>query len=173
MKRLTTIVLIGMPASGKSTIGRLLAERLKYKFIDTDEYIEEREQKSLQEILDTEGIEIFCQIEEKRLLELLPCSQHVIAPGGSIIYSKKVMHIFQKISLIVFLNLSLDILQSRLRNKQARGIVGLKTHTLQSIFEERLPLYIKYAHITVQCDGKAPNNITEEIIKHIDAARQK
>lgn len=89
MKKYKNITLIGMAGAGKSTIGKLLAKKLNFKFIDSDKYIEEKEQMSLQKILDKYGDEKFIKIEEKRVLELLPLKNCVISPGGSIIFSKK------------------------------------------------------------------------------------
>jgi shikimate kinase len=156
-----------MPGSGKSTIGQLLAIQLDFEFIDTDRYIEEQEQMSLQEILDIKGIKEFIKIEQGRILELLPLKKHIIAPGGSVIYSNKVMEAIQKSSVIIFLDVPLKILQSRLNNKETRGIVGLKNISIKDLYEERLPLYKKYADIVVFCAGKSPSEITNEIIQKL------
>ncbi len=89
MVKKNNITLIGMPGSGESTIGKLLAEKFNFEFIDCDKHIEQKEKMILQQIIDTKGDDKFLQIEEKRILELLPLKNYVLAPGGSIIYSKK------------------------------------------------------------------------------------
>jgi len=156
-----------MPGSGKSTIGHLLANRLGFEFIDTDTYIEQQEKKTLQMILDSKGIEGFCRIEQKYILELLPLKNYVIAPGGSIIYSKEVMEIVQQSSIIIFLDVSLEILRTRLKNKETRGIVGLKKVSIEELYEERYPLYKKYADIIISCAEKRPLAIINEIIQKL------
>ncbi|MHA1723260.1 MAG: shikimate kinase [Promethearchaeota archaeon] len=162
-----SLTLVGMPGSGKSTIGKLLAESLNYTFIDTDNYIEKREKKKLQQLIDEIGDESFCAIEEKCILELLPLNNHILAPGGSIIYSKKLMESLRNQSIIIFLDLPLNEIENRLKNKESRGIVGLKTKNLKELFKERVPLYKKYADLIISCDNKTELQIAEEIIKKI------
>jgi len=167
MKEFNNIILIGMPGSGKSVIGRLLAKDIKYHFLDTDQYIEQQTQKTLQQILDGEGKDGFCQIEQETIMELLPLEKYVIAPGGSVIYSEALMETLSKNGLILFLLVSLNELESRLKNKETRGIVGLKEKSLGSLYEERQPLYMKYADMIINCTEKTPTEIKEEIKKEI------
>ncbi len=156
-----------MPGSGKSTIGQLLANKLDFEFIEPDKYIEEKEQMNLQEILDRKGINEFIKIEQERILELLPLKNYIIAPGGSVIYSNKVMETVQKSSIIIFLDVPLKILHARLKNKETRGIVGLKNVSIKNLYEERVPLYKKYADIVISCAGKNPLEIVDEIIQKL------
>ncbi|MBD3213230.1 MAG: AAA family ATPase [Candidatus Lokiarchaeota archaeon] len=167
MKRFENITLIGMPGSGKSTIGKLLADELNFNFIDIDDYIEQKEGRNLQDIIDTEGNEKFCEIEEETILELLPLQNCVISPGGSVIYSKTVMKKLNQISTIIFLDLPLKVLRERLNNKESRGIVGLKSFSLPELYQERIALYKKYAEITVECEGLSPFKIINIIIKRL------
>jgi len=167
MRKLNNITLIGMPGSGKSTIGRALAEKLNFKFIDSDDYIEKQEKMTLQQIIDTKGDKTFCEIEEKRILELLPLKNCVLAPGGSVIYSKKVMNILKDSSVIIFLDTPLEIIEKRLVNKATRGIVRLKSKSIKELYRERVPLYKKYADIIVNCSKKSDSEIIEEIIKKL------
>jgi shikimate kinase len=158
----SNVVLIGMPGSGKTTIGKLLSRMLIFNFIDCDEYIEQMEGTRLQRILDEKGAEEFKRIERARLLEL-NLSNYVIAPGGSIIYSFKAVKHLKKSSILVFLNVSLVELQRRIYNISTRGIIGLETKTFAQLYHERLPLYLKYADIIVRCNGKSKMAITKEI----------
>lgn len=167
MKDKDSICLIGMPGSGKSTIGKKLAKQIGYKFIDIDDYIERVEKMTLQQIIEKKGGDYFCSIEEKYILELLPLKHHVIAPGGSIIYSEKAMRLLQKSNVIVFLNVPLPDLKERLTDMESRGIVGLRSKTLHEIYKERISLYRKYANIVINSGSKGPNEIIEEMVKRI------
>ncbi len=141
-----------MPGVGKSAIGRQLALRLNYRFIDVDEIIEDRNKLKLQEILDGFGDSKFIDIEKKAVLELGKIDNCVIAPGGSVIYSPEAMEFLKGISLIVFLDASFKTIQRRLRNLDVRGIVGLKKKGLKALFNDRLVLYNRYAGLTIEID---------------------
>jgi len=167
MKKLNNLTLIGMPGSGKSSIGKLLAKELGLNFIDSDEYIERKEKMSLQKIIDTKGDDVFLQIEEKRILELLPLKNCILAPGGSIIYLKKVMNILKDSSVIIFLDAPINDLKKWLKNKTTRGIVGLSSKSIKKIYNERLPLYKKYADIIINCTYQFEKEIINEIIKKL------
>jgi len=159
------ILLIGMPGSGKTTYGKLLAEKLGFKFIDCDEYVEQKEKMSLQEIIDIKGDEEFLKIEEKRNLELLSLKNYILASGGSVVYIEKLMKAFKKSSFIIFLDTPLEIIEKRLVNKATRGIVRLKSKPIKELYRERVPLYKKYADIIVNCSKKSDSEIIEEIVK--------
>lgn len=160
------IVLIGMPGSGKSTIGRDLAQIIGLGFIDCDEYIERVEGQSLQEIIDTRGDEEFKRIEGARIMEL-NLNGYVIAPGGSVVYNPRAVKHLKKSSVFVFLNTNFDEVKSRLKKSSQRGIVGLKTKTLKQLFDERLPLYLKYADIIIDCSGKSREAVAKEIYQKL------
>ncbi len=138
-----------MPGSGKSTLGKILAKKLNLKFIDTDKYIEKRENLTLQEIIDKKGEKEFLKIEQMRVLELFPLKNTVLAPGGSIVYSKKVMECFKKSGLIIYLEKPYNKIERALKNKKTRGIFGFKTKSIKQIYQQRKPLYEKYADLTV------------------------
>ncbi len=160
------LVLIGMPAVGKSTIGVLLAKATSRDFIDTDVYIQAREGRSLQEIIDREGLEEFCRIEARHLLSLA-CRGKVMATGGSVVYSEAAMKHLGSCGVMVHLTLDLPAIKKRLTNPDSRGLVMGPGKTLDLLYEERLPLYRQYADFTVNCRGKTHEEIVAEIIKAV------
>ena len=147
------IILIGMPTAGKSTAGVLLAKTIGYGFIDSDLLIQNEEKALLCDIIANKGVAEFIRIEGRVNRELW-ANRCVIATGGSVIYSADAMAHLQKIGKIVYLKLSLKEIEKRLKNVVRRGVVMKKSgETLRELFEERVPLYEKYAEITVQCDA--------------------
>ncbi|MGI6371723.1 MAG: shikimate kinase [Caldicoprobacterales bacterium] len=147
------IVLIGMPASGKSTIGVLLAKALGRDFIDTDLLIQAREGALLQDIIMDKGIDEFIRIEEE-VITGLDCTNTVIATGGSVVYSHEAMeHLGQK-GIIVYLEVDYEEINRRLTNITSRGIVFEEGQNLIDLYNERLPLYQKYADLTIDCRDK-------------------
>lgn len=150
MKR--NVTLIGMPASGKSTVGVLLAKRLGYSFVDCDILIQEQEGRLLKEIIAQEGMEGFMAVEN-RVNAGLHVKSSVIAPGGSVIYGKEAMEHLKEISTIVYLKLSYEEVKSRLGNLVDRGVVLKDGMTLLDLYNERVPYYEKYADITIDEAG--------------------
>lgn len=146
------ITLIGMPASGKSTVGVLLAKRLGYSFVDVDIVIQEQESRLLKEIIADEGLEGFIDVEN-RVNASLDVHHSVIAPGGSVIYGKEAMEHLKEISTVVYLKLSYGEVESRLGNLTDRGVALKDGMTLLDLYNERVPLYEKYADITVDEAG--------------------
>lgn len=153
MQKKTNIVLIGMPGSGKSTIGVLLAKRLRKRFLDTDLLIQEQEEKLLSEIIEKEGISRFMEIENKVNASVLT-ENSVIAPGGSVIYGKEAMEHLKEIAQIIYLKLSYKSIEERLGDLKERGVVIRQGQTLKALYKERCLLYEKYADIMVECDGQ-------------------
>jgi shikimate kinase len=156
------IVLVGMPGAGKSTIGVLLAKEAMKDFVDTDVLIQVRAEQSLQSIVDNSGYLILRQLEEEVLLDL-SLENHVIATGGSAVYSDAGMAHLKKLGPVVYLKVSLEELKRRVQNLPKRGIAGRPGITLDELYEERCPLYEKYADFTVDCDGKTPEQVINEI----------
>jgi shikimate kinase len=156
------IVLIGMPGSGKSTVGILLAKSLKRPFVDTDLLIQQKENRYLQDIIDSDGLEAFIKIEEQVILGL-NVSNHIIATGGSVIYSEKAIAKLRENGVLVYLNLKLYKLEQRLKNIKTRGIAMKKGQTLKDLYIERIPLYKKYADIEIDCSRKHIEMIVSEI----------
>ena len=162
------IILIGMPGSGKTTIGTELAERIGYGYIDSDSVIVAREGKRLNEIIASVGRETFLDIEAKVNSELC-ASRCVIATGGSVIYRDFAMQQLKGKGVIVYLKLSLDSIASRLGDLKARGVALKDGFTLQDLYNERAPLYEKYADIVVDLDGKT----IEQSVQAVKEAVQK
>lgn len=147
---LDNIILIGMPGSGKSTIGVLLAKRLGYQFLDVDLLIQEREGALLQEILDTRGTAAFLDAEEKAVLSL-DCRHTVIAPGGSAVCRDQAARHLSRMGTMVYLNVSLDELTHRIQNLSSRGIAMEPGQTLADVLAYRDPLYRRYAGLIIDC----------------------
>lgn len=156
------ITLIGMPASGKSTIGVLLAKRLGFSFVDVDIVIQEKEQCLLKEIIAREGIEGFLLVED-RVNRELDVERSVIAPGGSVIYGAEAMAHLKEISTVVYLRLSYEELEERLGDLKDRGVALKDGMCLRDLYEERLPLYEKYADITIDETDKTPGRLVDEL----------
>lgn len=156
------ITLIGMPASGKSTVGVLLAKRLGYSFVDVDIVIQEKEGKLLKEIIAESGDDGFLEVENRTNKELL-VSHSVIAPGGSVIYGKEAMEHLKEISIVVYLKLSLNDVMERLGNLVDRGVVLKDGMTLEELYEERVPYYESYADITIDETGLEAGKIVDEL----------
>jgi len=158
-----SIVLIGMPGAGKSTIVRPLAKALGFEFTDLDDDIEEKAGKTVQKTIDGEGELALLQVEKQRMYEI-DLTRRVVAPGGSIIYNPDLMEYLKQHSTLVYLDDSFENIERRLTDAAIRGIVGLKSKSLRQIYDERSPLYSRYADITVDCRGKSCDQIATEIL---------
>lgn len=166
------ITLIGMPASGKSTVGVLLAKRLGYAFVDVDILIQSQEKRLLKEIIAEEGMEGFMEVEN-RVNASLDVDRSIIAPGGSVIYGKEAMEHLKEISTVVYLKLSYEEVEKRLGNLVDRGVVLKEGMTLRDLYEERVPYYEKYADITVDETGAANAGETVDQLRQMMEERQK
>jgi len=163
MREEWNIVLIGMPGVGKSTVGVLLAKTTSRPFIDTDVQIQAEEGKRLQEILDAAGTAEFRRIEEQYMLSL-DCRGHVIATGGSVVYSTPAMDHLKRSGVVIHLDLPLVLIEQRLTNLDSRGVVMERNQTLADLFEERLPLYERWADVTVDCQGLTHEQVVDTIV---------
>lgn len=144
-----SIILIGMPGAGKSSIGVVLAKMIGYRFVDTDLLIQEQENKLLSEIIRDEGEEGFLAIEEE-VNANVSGGRVIIAPGGSVVYGPRAMEHFKEIGQVIYLHIPYRQLRRRLGNLQARGVVLKPGQTLKDLFEERRKLYEAYADITIE-----------------------
>ena len=156
------IILIGMPSAGKSSAGVVLAKALGKSFLDADLLIQEREGTLLQNILNERGIEAFLNLEGD-VLASIQCSNTVIAPGGSSIYRDHAMQHLRELGTVVYLQLSLEEVERRLYNLSSRGVALRPGETLADLYDFRIPLYEKYAHVTVTCDGQDLGETVEAI----------
>ena len=145
----SNIILIGMPASGKSTVGVILAKLLGFDFIDTDLLIQKREKKRLSEIIASRGIDGFLDAEEAACLSV-KAEQCVIATGGSVVYSEAAVSHLKTLGTFVYLEVDFGTLQSRLNDIEGRGVVLRPGQTLEQLYQERVPLYRRYADLTVR-----------------------
>lgn len=156
------IILIGMPAVGKSTVGVLLAKRLGWSFIDTDLVIQVGESEKLQDILDSKGMDIFCALEEHYVLTVR-CKNHVIATGGSVIYGTKAMEHLKSMGTVIHLDLLPRSLEERLKNLSTRGVVMAKGQNIENLYAQRHPLYSRYADMTIECNDLSMDEIVNQI----------
>jgi shikimate kinase len=160
------IILIGMPGSGKSTVGILLAKLLCRGFIDTDLLIQTAQGRSLQKIVDTDGYQALRDIEE-RILVNLHCSNQVIATGGSAAYSHPAMTHLKRAGIVVFLHADLETLNKRVRDFSDRGLAKNPDQTLEDLFRERFYLYTTYADITIDTCRLTHEEVCTRIIQQI------
>lgn len=161
------IVLIGMPGVGKSTAGVVLAKVLGYEFIDADLIIQQQEGKLLREIIAEVGTDGFIEVEN-RVNSQIEVEKSVIATGGSVVYGKEAMQHLREIGTVVYLKVSYDILEKRLHDIKGRGVVLKDGQDLRGLYEERVPLYEKYADITVCEDNLNVEQTIEKITEQIN-----
>jgi shikimate kinase len=157
-----SIALIGMAGAGKSTIGKPLAAKLDFNFLDLDIFIAARQGATIQSIIDDKGEEFLLQLEEKHLIEM-NMRKMVIAPGGSIIYRPALMEFLKQQSILVFLDEPFETIQKRLQNAATRGIIGYPLKSLWEIYLERRPVYLRYADFTIHPQNRSPAEAASEI----------
>ncbi len=158
------IVLIGMPAVGKSTVGVVVAKRLGYEFVDTDLLIQKQERRLLKEIIEQEGNDRFLAIENQVNRDL-NIEKAVIAPGGSVVYCEEAMEHYKKIGRVVYLKVSYETIDRRIKNAKNRGVVLKDGQTLKDLYEERVGLFEKYADYTVCEDGLTIEETIGNVLK--------
>jgi shikimate kinase len=146
----------------------LLAKRLGRYFLDTDVFIQAVSGRSLQEIIDSEGLENFCQLEAEHILGI-DRTNCVIATGGSAIYSEEAMNHLKQSGRVVHLNLPLDMIRKRLTNLNGRGVVINKGKTLDDLYNQRTPLYRKWADVTIDCCRLTHEQVVEKIVDDLKA----
>jgi shikimate kinase len=162
----SNIILIGMPGSGKSTVGVILAKMLAKRYLDTDILLQNIEKRSLQDIVDKEGHMALRNVEQKVLLSV-HCRNHIVATGGSAAYSEPAMMHLKRNGIIVFLHADLPALNQRIHNYETRGLAKRPDQSFQDLFEERLALYEKYADITVESSNLTQDQVCDAIIDHL------
>ena len=160
------IVLIGMPAAGKSTIGVLLAKTLLLSFTDTDLLIQEKYKKSLCDIIKENGTKAFLEIEES-VIAKADFKDSVIATGGSAVYGNAAMEKLKKNGKMVYLHLSVEEIKKRIGDIKSRGVVLTNGTTVEDIFRDREPLYEKYADLKIDCTGLSVEECVEKIVRSL------
>ena len=166
-KAKSNIVLIGMPGCGKSTIGVLLAKRLGRYFLDTDVLVQVAHDKSLHELIETNGMDGFCQIEQD-YVTCIDIKNAVIATGGSVVYYESSMRSLKSDGIIVYLQLPLSELEKRLGDLNQRGVVLEPGQTLPALYEKRTPLYEQWADVTMDLSGLNHDESIEAILKRLE-----
>lgn len=156
------IILIGMPGAGKSTVGVVLAKKLGYSFVDADLVIQSWEGKLLHEIIEERGVEGFWALEEA-VGESIEEERTVIATGGSAVYGEGAMAHYKQIGTVVYLSLPLEEIRERLGDLAERGVTLKTGQDLTGLYEERRPLYERYADVTVECEGLQIREIVKKI----------
>lgn len=162
----SNLVLIGMPGSGKSTIGIILAKRSSHDYVDTDVVIQSVEKRSLQDILDKEGYLRLREIEA-RVLKNLNLKNHVISTGGSAVYSDAAMQHLKKDGICIYLDVSVETLRSRITDYETRGIAKRPDQSFADLFAERTGLYRKYADITINGDSMNQDQVVDAILRQL------
>jgi shikimate kinase len=162
----SNLILIGMPGSGKSTVGVILAKKTSRDFVDTDLLIQRSQQRTLQDIVDHDGHDALRNIEEEVLLEL-GVHNHVIATGGSAVYSDHAMAHLKSDGLVIFLDVDLATLESRIPDFSMRGLAKRPEQSFRELFDERFGLYAKYADITITCGTLTQEDVCARIMEEI------
>lgn len=158
MKAVSNLILIGMPASGKSTLGVQLAKWLSKDFIDTDLLVQARAGTSMQAFQDRHGLEAYLRLECETVASLA-CENCVIATGGSAVYCDDAMRHLKTIARILFLDVPLETIRQRIGDYAQRGVVIRPGMTLDDLYAERRPLYLRYADQVVDCRGKTQDQV--------------
>ena len=164
------IILVGMPGSGKSTVGVVLAKALGMKFLDVDLLIQEREGALLQTLIDQRGVERFLDLERDAICSL-DCRGTVVAPGGSCVCREESIAHMRELGTVAYLQLPLEDVAARIHNQASRGIALSPGQTLADVYQYRAPLYQRCAHITVPIRGQSLMS-TVEAVKRALAACQ-
>lgn len=156
------IILIGMPGSGKSSVGVVLAKVLGYHFLDVDLLIQRREGALLQQLLDSRGVEAFLDLERDAICSL-DCQRTVVAPGGSCICREESIAFMRQLGTVVYLQLSPEEVEARIHNLATRGVALQPGQTLGDLYRVRAPLYERCAHITVPVDDQTLGQTVEAV----------
>jgi shikimate kinase len=166
------IIFIGMPASGKSTVGNAVAKRLGYAFVDMDTVIKEQEGKNLSEIIGEVGNDGFLKIENQ-VNKSIQVEKSVISPGGSVVYCKEAMEHFKEIGTIVYLHVSFRDIRKRIKSLEKRGVVLREGQSFRELYNERCALCKRYADVIVDETGFRKEDTVNNVIKTLRKYRKK
>ena len=159
---MNNVILIGMPGCGKSTIGVILAKSLGFDFIDSDLIIQHEAGKKLQEIIASDGLDAFIELEDS-VNSKINADNTVIATGGSVVYCEKAMKHFKSIGRVIYLEASMNELKNRISNFKTRGIVIPDGKSFEELYMERVPLYEKYSDFTVSSNTGNAEAVVQNI----------
>ena len=162
-----SLILVGMPGSGKSTLGVLLAKELGVEFVDTDLLIQIRENKTLQEILDERDYLFLRSVEEQVLMEVSTIPPKVIATGGSAVYSQKGMEHLRKQAQVVYIKVGIEELRNRIHNYESRGIARRPDQSCESLLEERSALYEQFADLSLDANKMSTQQCLDALLKMV------
>ncbi len=161
---MNSVILIGMPGAGKSTVGVLLAKAMGLDFVDTDLIIQRREGRTLQSIIDTDGLSRFIALEDE-IVASVSAPDSVIATGGSVVFGRRAMENLRSQGRIVYLRAGYDTISGRISNITTRGVAMNPGQDLRSVYDERCPLYENYADITVDVDRGSVEDTVEALVR--------
>lgn len=156
-----------MPGAGKSTVGVVLAKKLGYVFMDSDLVIQSQEGKLLHEIISEKGVEGFWKVEEQ-VNAAIDTDRTVIATGGSVVHGPRAMEHLHDIGMVVYLKLSLKAIADRLGDLNERGVTLKEGQDLQGLYEERVPLYEKYADVTIDCENLQIREVVDAVSRRLE-----
>jgi shikimate kinase len=168
----SNIVLIGMPGSGKSTVGAILAKLTGRDFIDTDVLIQTQQGRALQDIVDRNGY-LALRASEGKILQALECRNHVIATGGSAVYCHAAMMHLKSGGIVVFLDVDLKTLEKRVHDYETRGLAKRPDQSVTDLYTERAALYRHYADVTIDCVGLSHEEVCAKIIEDLKRMKRK
>lgn len=164
---MNNLIFIGMPASGKSTIGVVVAKRIGYDFIDTDLLIQKQEGKLLKNIIEEQGNDGFLAIENQVNRDV--CAENaVISPGGSVVYCREAMLHFKEIGTVIYLKVPFEQISQRIENAKNRGVVLAEGQTLKDMYDERVKLFEEYADYTISEEGLSLEETIEEVLMYLE-----
>jgi shikimate kinase len=159
------IVLIGMPSAGKSTIGKILAEKKGKNFVDTDIVIKNKQNMPLRDIVNTQGLAKFLEIQETAILEM-NVENHIIATGGSVVYSNVAMDHLKNLGVVVYLKLDFSVIEERVAPD--RRFARKSEQSLLDLYNERTPLYEEYSDIIIDCSNMSEEETAIKVLKHFE-----
>ena len=162
------VSLIGMPGSGKSSIGVVLAKVLGFDFLDTDLVIQARQGALLQELLNTHGQEAFLDMEQEAIRSVV-CHRTVIAPGGSCVLKEGAMEHLQALGPIVYLQVDCPTLEARVTNLATRGIAFGPGQSFRDVYDQRTPLYERWADVTVDVGGQSLQDTLNAVVQAVQS----
>lgn len=161
------VTLIGMPGSGKSAVGKIIAARLGWSFLDTDKVMEEEHGLPLQALVERVGEEAFRAMEEETILKLVVPEHTVISTGGSVVYSEPAMLRLSELSTVVFLDATIEAIRHHIEAEAPRGIVGMTEGGVEELYQQRIPVYRQHAQLTVALASESLEEAADKVLSEL------